>query len=456
MQSNSPSDQQSSFLLPTLREMLDSKEPLYQLADHFPWEKLESKFGKYYSHKGRPAKPIRLMVSLLFLKHMEDLSDEVVVRAWKLNPYYQYFSGEVTFQNRYPVEPSDLVHFRNRIGEEGAEYLLSLTTHLFGQEAKEEQLVADTTVQEKNITFPTDVKLAVKVINKCRTIAKAENVSVRQSYKFKVRKLIGLQRLSRSRLSSQRTVALKAQRHLRTIGRRLVRELFRELSEKQVSKYGVDLELCHQLLYQKKTDKNKVYSLHEPDVYCISKGKAHKKYEFGSKVSILQTANSGVIVGALSFKENVHDSKTLEPALAQHQQLITHSKVMEILVDKGYQGVKQIGEAVLTRSGALKKGLSYYWKQKHKKKMGRRSAIEPAIGHMKQENRLGRNFLKGISGDQINVVMAASGYNLRKWLRKIYFAKLLNRIFTKIREIFKTFTWGEWLINPVFSLESTF
>ena len=132
VKSNSPSDNQTSFLYPTLKDMLDSKEPLYQLADHFPWDKLESKFCGYYSPMGRPAKPIRLTVSLLLLKHIANLSDEAVVIAWKQNPYYQYLSGEVVFQNHYPLEPSDLVHFRNRIGESGAEYLLGLTAQLFG------------------------------------------------------------------------------------------------------------------------------------------------------------------------------------------------------------------------------------------------------------------------------------------------------------------------------------
>ena len=416
MKSQSPTDHQQSFLITTLRDMLDSKEPLYLLGDHFPWEKVEKGFGPYYSYKGRPAKPIRLMVSLLLLKHIDNLSDEAVVRAWKLNPYYQYFSGEVTFQKRYPIEPSDLVHFRHRIGEKGAEFLLGLTAKLFGQKNSEEQLVADTTVQEKNIAFPTDVRLYKKVIDKCRSISGLEDTPVRQSYKFRVRKLMSLQRLHRSRLASQRKVARKAERHLRTIGRRLVRELIRGLSEKQIVKYAEDLELCFQILYQKKSDKDKVYSLHEPDVYCISKGKAHKRYEFGNKVSILQTATHGIVVGALSFQENLHDSKTLKPALAQRSRFIKYD-VKEVLVDKGYRGTSKIGDAVITMPGKLKKGLSYYWKQKFKKKMGRRSAIEPCIGHMKHENRLGRNYLKGVMGDQLNVTMAASGYNIRKWMR---------------------------------------
>lgn len=426
MKSNTPSDHQMSFLCSTLKEMLDSKEAMYQLADHFPWEKIEEKFGKYYSEIGRPAKPIRLMVSLLLLKHIDNLSDESVVRAWKLNPYYQYLSGEIYFQNRYPIEPTDLVHFRNRIGVEGAEFLLGITANLFGEKSEEDQVVADTTVQEKNITFPTDVKLSRKVIERCWKIAEVENVEVRQSYKFKVKKLLGLQRLHRSRISSQRMVASKAERHLRTIGRRLVRELNRKLSEEQLYRYGKDLELCYEILYQKKNDTQKIYSLHEPEVYCISKGKTHKKYEFGSKVSFLQTATHGIIVGALSFRENLHDSKSLEPALAQRSRLV-EGKAKEILTDKGYQGIRQVGEAVVTMSGRLKKGLSYYWKQKHKRKMGRRSAIEPAIGHMKQENRLGRNYLKGVVGNQLNVVLVASGYNLRKWMR------------CKVKEIFFVF-----------------
>jgi IS5 family transposase len=444
MQSHSPSDHQQAFLFNTLKDMLDSEEPLYQLAEHIPWEKVEQQFGKCYSCTGRPAKPIRLMVSLLLLKHIENLSDEAVVRGWKLNPYYQYFSGEVTFQKHYPIEPSDLVHFRHRIGKKGAEFLLGLSANLFGAKSEEEQLVADTTVQEKNIAFPTDVRLYKKVIEKCWAISKAENTPVRQSYKFKVGKLLGLQRLHRSRLASQRKVARKAERHLRTIGCRLVRELNRGLNARQLQGYGRDLDLCYEILYQRKHDTHKIYSLHEPDVYCISKGKPHKRYEFGSKVSILQTATSGVIVGALSFEENMHDSKTLEPALAQRRRLVA-GDVKEVLVDKGYQGIRTIGNATVTMSGRLKKGLSYYWRRKHKRKMGRRSAIEPAIGHMKHENRLGRNYLKGLMGDQLNVAFAASGYNFRKWMREkmrtIFFVFVLRptRYFQKAFSLGKAF-----------------
>lgn len=451
MKSNSPSNHQQSFLLPTLKDMLDSKEPLYQLADHFPWEKLETKFGKYYSYKGRPAKPIRLMVSLIFLKHIENLSDESVVRSWKLNPYYQYFSGEVYFQKRYPVEPSDLVHFRHRIGEEGAEYLLGLTANLFGDASQESTVVADTTVQEKNITYPTDVKLSKRVIERCWQIASLEGIQVRQSYKFKVRKLFALQRLHRSRLATRRKIAMKSERHLRTIGRRLVRELNRRLSVKQLQKYGYDLDLCYTLLYQKQNDIKKVYSLHEPEVYCISKGKAHKRYEFGSKVSLLQTATSGIIVGALSFSENLHYSKTLEPALKQYKRLVK-GEVSEVLVDKGYQGIKQIGTAIVTQSGRIKKGLSYYWKKKFKKKMGRRSAIEPTIGHMKHENRLGRNYLKGLIGDQLNVAFAASGYNLRKWMRDKLRELFFVLIFQPIRNFQKAFSQRSGFVFAGFSL----
>jgi IS5 family transposase len=250
--------------------------------------------------------------------------------------------------------------------------------------------------------------------------------------------LLGLQRLHRSRIASQRKVAKKAERHLRTIGRRLVRELNRNLSAKQFDRHAKELDLCYKLLYQKRSDKNKVYSLHEPDVYCMSKGKAHKRYEFGSKVSILQTATSGVIVGALSFQKNQHDSKTLKSALVQRNRIVA-GNVKEVLADKGYRGIKKIGSSVVTLSGRLKKELSYYWKQKHKKKMGRRSAIEPAIGHMKQENRLGRNYLKGVIGDQLNVIMAASGYNFRKWMREKQRNIFFVFIFCPIKNLQKAF-----------------
>ena len=182
MKGNSPDSNQPSFLLPSLKEQLDPNHPIYQLNERINWSVIEEDFKKLYSHTGRPAKPVRLMVSLLLLKQLEDLSDEQVIRRWVDIPYWQYLSGETHFQWKPPAASSDLTHFRKRIGKKGAESLLKLSIDLFNPKIQKEEVVIDTTVQEKIITYPTDSKLAKKVIDTCRNIAIQEGIPLRQSY----------------------------------------------------------------------------------------------------------------------------------------------------------------------------------------------------------------------------------------------------------------------------------
>jgi len=182
MKGNSPDSNQSSFLLPSLKDQLDPKHPIYQLNDRINWSAFDEDFKELYSHTGRPAKSVRLMVPLLLLKQLDDLSDEQVIQRWVENPYWQYLSGETHFQWKPPVASSDLIHFRNRIGKKGAERLLKLSIDLFNSRIQKEEVLIDTTVQEKNITHPTDSKLAKKVIDTCRKIANQEGIRLRQSY----------------------------------------------------------------------------------------------------------------------------------------------------------------------------------------------------------------------------------------------------------------------------------
>ncbi|MFZ1322003.1 MAG: transposase [Ignavibacteria bacterium] len=175
MKSSSPDQNQTALFTKPLKELLNPKEGIYQLADDIPWKVFEKSFSKFYAKDfGRPAKPIRLMVLLLILKQISGLGDETVLEQWIQNPYWQYFSGENVFQWKYPIEPSDLVHFRNRIGVSGIEKILEVSIIMHGEDAKEKDVVVDTTVQEKNITFPTDVKLNKKIIDQCTKISKKE------------------------------------------------------------------------------------------------------------------------------------------------------------------------------------------------------------------------------------------------------------------------------------------
>jgi len=395
----------------TFAEQLNHKHPLYILAEKINWQVFEESFAKHYRKDfGRPAKEIRLMVALLLLKHIRSISDESVVEQWSENSYYQYFSGKESFTASAPCEASELVHFRHRIGEEGIELILKESIRVNGKDGEEYRGTTDTTVQEKNITYPTDNKLYRKIISKCIAIADKEQIELRQSYRCTLKKLSLQQRL-RNNVKGKKA-ARKADRKVKTIAGRLVRELGRKLPS---GEHTNTLTLFNKVLSQKREDKNKVYSLHEPHVHCISKGKVHKKYEFGSKVSITTTAKSGVIIGAMNIPKNDYDAHTLDAALEQQQRLSGRT-LKELFVDRGYRGVTEVRGTKIHSPKPFAKSLTETQKRKLKHGFARRAAIEPRIGHLKSDHRLSRNFYKGLVGDNINVMLAAAAMNFKRMM----------------------------------------
>lgn len=391
----------------TFEEQLNPTHGLYKLANEIKWTVFESAFSKHYSAtQGKPAKPIRLMVSLLILKQLRNLSDESVVEQWAENSYYQYFSGENCFCSTIPCVPTELVEFRKRIGKEGIELILKESVRVNGDDANDSNLSGDTTIQEKNITYPTDDKLYKKIIDKCQSIADKEDIELRQSYTQTIKKLSVIQRLRKNKGGDVK--ARKASKKVKTIAGRLVRELERKLPATIMQHYVNDLSLYQKVLAQKKSDTNKIYSIHEPHVKCYTKGKQHKRFEFGSKVSILITQRTGVIVGALNFNSTEHDSKTLPAALDQYNRL-TGNQATNIYLDRGYRGPKFVN-GVNIHTPKPDKNITKTKRNRHK----RRAAIEPVIGHLKSDYRLNRNFLKGITGDEINVLLAAAAMNFKR------------------------------------------
>jgi len=397
----------------TFEEQLNHSHPLYILSRQIHWQEFESAFSKYYSETmGAPAKPIRLMVALHILKHVRNLSDESVVEQWSENAYYQYFSGEIIFACKEPCVPTELIEFRKRIGEAGVELILKESIRINGKDGKENEGTTDTTVQEKNITFPTDSKLHKKIITQCKDIASKEKLELRQTYTQTIKRMTLDQRFRNHPKNSNK--ARKADRKIKTIAGRLVREIERKLPA--ANQYVIKLDLFKRVLAQKRDDKQKIYSLHEPHVQCISKGKEHKKYEFGSKVSITATKTSGVIIGALNIAKNDYDAHTLLPALEQQQRL-TGEVLKNNFVDRGYRGVKNVlGTNIIIPQ--VKAPDTAYQKEKLRKGFRRRAAIEPRIGHLKTDHRLSRNFYKGIVGDNINVMLAAAAMNFKRMMNK--------------------------------------
>lgn len=429
MLAKKPIDNGSSLFYSSLSVMLNQKHPLFILAEQIKWSVFEEAFAPLYClDNGRPAKPIRLMVGLLILKHLRNVSDEQIVEQWSENNYYQYFCGELNFVPSVPCEASELVHFRKRIGEEGIELIFRESIRVNGKDGEEPHLSIDTTVQEKNITYPTDAKLHRKIITKCQAISKKNGLKPRQSYTFILKKLGVAQRFRNH--PKNKGKARKADKKVKTIAGRLVRELERNLP---MGFHAEEIELFTRVLSQKRTDKNKVYSLHEPEVKCISKGKEHKKYEFGNKVSIVYTQNTGVIVGAMGFR-NEYDGHTLEPALNQHEKL-TGKRAKSATVDRGYQGKSKVGETEISIPKPFNNNkLSRYKQTKLRKGFKRRAAIEPVIGHAKSDHRLARNFYKGIIGDNINVMLAAAAFNFKRMYNK-YKTSLFGFFFINIKQL---------------------
>ena len=421
MKSRAHSTDQTSFLMASLREQLDPRQPLCRLADAIPWETFEEAFAGYYSQTGRPAKPVRLMVGLLLLKQMENLSDEAVVARWVQNPYHQFFCGMDEFQWELPCDPTDLVYFRRRVGEEGMTLILAVTAQMHGERATEADVVIDTTVQEKNITFPTDSKLCTKIIRRCWKLADAQGIRLRRRYRKEVRQSIMALRFGRR--PGRQKAARKGLRRLRTIAGRLVRELERKLPAEEKQRQSENLALYQRVLRQQRSDRDKIYSLHEPGVYCIAKGKEHRKYEFGAKASIAMTRTHAVIVAAISHPKNIYDGHTL-PEVLDLAEVVMDRRPARAIVDRGYRGRKEVDGTKVMIPGPPPKGQSRSQSARMRRLFARRAAIEPVIGHLKHDFRLARNFLKGTLGDTINLLLASAAWNLRKWMREVLFRLL--------------------------------
>jgi IS5 family transposase len=300
----------------------------------------------------------------------------------------------------------------------------------------------DTTVQEKNITFPTDSKLRVKVIGRCWKLAEKNGIKLRRSYKREVKVLVRGINFTRGVKKSQ--IVNKYGRRLKTVAGALVRELKRKLPASALKGYEEQFLRYEQVVNQSRKDKNKIYSLHQPQVLCIAKGKAHKKYEFGSKVCFGVTKKSGIIVAAKNFAQNFYDGDTLEDTIKQMERVLSYKPELGIC-DRGFRGRKVVeGVKILTPENQGKR-LSEAEKKKNRKRNLRRSAIEPIIGHMKNDFRMARNFLMHTLGDTINSLMAAAAFNFKKWMRTVgvYLRLVIFRLCTLLYGLNPTYAHAE-------------
>jgi IS5 family transposase len=399
-----------------LSKLLNPEHELVIFSKLIDWESLEKDLAVYFCEAdGAPAKPVRLITGLLLLQHMYNLSDEKVVFGWRENPYWQFFCGYDYLQWSFPIDPSSLSNWRKRLGEAGLNRIFASTLFCaleigLVSLGSFEAVIADTTVMPKNITFPTDAKLYFKSINKLTCLAQRFNVSLRQTYKFLAKS--AFRNVGRYTHCRKMKMAERERRRLKTYLGRVRRDIERGLANRPETLILVKptLEVIDKILIQERESKNKVYSLHEADVECIAKGKAHKKYEFGCKASIVITHKECFALSVKAFHGNPYDGHTLDNVLNDSEKL-TGITIKRVFVDKGYKGHQAGENRKVFLSGT--RGLSMHFKRL----LRRRSAVEPCIGHMKNDGKLGCNYLKGKLGDCFNAILCGIGHNARMILR---------------------------------------
>ena len=420
-----PKHPQRELFQSELEQIIDMRHPLVRLGQCIDWASFEQALGAtYHPTQGAPGVPTRLMVALHYLKYQHDLSDENVVAHWLENPYWQQFGGERYFQHRLPVDASSMTRWRQRLGEAGAEQMLRETIAAgmkmgLIRAAQLKRINVDTTVETKAVRYPTDARLYHRCRERLVKAARREGLVVKQSYRHVGKRLL----LASSRYAHARQMkrARAATRKLRTQLGRVTREIERQVTAPS-EKLSKLLETAHRIHAQQRHDKNKVYSVHEPEVECIAKGKAGKPYEFGNKVSVAVTSKGGWFVGAKSFTGNPYDGHTLAAQMKQVGSMVGN-RVGEVHVDMGYRGHDYAGHATVhvdKRSRGRTPRRLWRW-------MKRRAAVEPSIGHLKNEHRLERNRLRGTYGDAINAVLAAAAMNFHKLLGAfwLYFLRVL-------------------------------
>jgi transposase, IS5 family len=420
---------QNDLFRARLDQIVNLQHELAKLARQIDWAFLEERFGSVYTDApGQPPLPTRLMAGLAILKHTYNLSDEALCAGWLENPYYQLFCGEEFFCHELPFDRTSITRWRQRMGEEKIVALIqeSLNVATRTGAAKPSdftRIIVDTTVQPKAVMFPTDARLMHRAREKLIRLAKRHGVKLRQTYS-RVGKyaLIAHQRYAHAKQFKR---ANKALRTLRTYLGRVTRDIVRRIAGNGELRaiFAPLLSLAFSVRHQRQKQRGrKIYSLHAPEVECIGKGKAHKPYEFGVKVSVATTldrsAGGQFVAHVKALPGNPYDGHTLKTIIPDIQKQIGGT-INRIVADKGYRGHNAPPDyKYKIYISGQKRGVT----EAIKRDLRRRSAVEPVIGHTKSDHRMDRNYLKGSAGDAINAVLAAAGYNFRRllaWLRRL-------------------------------------
>ena len=434
------------FFRARLDHMIDMRHPLAVLATRMPWTQIEASLAPLFAHRprpgrrvvdadlfgttaelvgvgvsnaGRPRLPIRLMVALLYLKHAYNESDESVVQRWAQDVYFQFFSGQVYFEPRLPCDDSQIGRFRQVLGEAGVEQLLKTTIEAAVEMGaikctEFERVIVDTTVREKAVAHPSDSRLLEVARAKIAQLATRAGIKLKQSYAAEGRQL--RRRAGGYAHARQFKRLRRVLRRQRVILGRLLRDVERKITEGSHATLRTWMERAWRIQRQRPHDSNKLYALHAPEVECIGKGKARQPFEFGVKVSMAVTHNSGLVVGARSFPGNPYDGHTLAGQIEQTTTLLEDIgvKPKTAVVDLGYRGVDHLVPVDIIHRGRYKT-----MTEQQRRWLRRRQAIEPTIGHTKHDHGMKRCWLKGANGDALHAVLCAAGFNIRWLLRAI-------------------------------------
>lgn len=443
------------FFRSRIDAMINLSDPLAVLSTRLPWSQIEAAIAAKFerqnrtghilksedmfgtsevvvgggrSNAGRPKLPIRLMVSLLYLKNSFNLSDEELVVRWSENILWQYFSGMDYYEHRLPCDATQIGRFRKALGEDGLELLLKATidTAVAIEAVKPqdlERVIVDTTVQEKAIAHPVDSRLLEIARHKVVSAAKRAGIQLKQTFAKEGKSLRWkaggyahakqFRRLQRV-LKRQRTILGIV---IREVQRKMGVDGFATDNPKAHSDLNLWLQRAERIRTQKRSDKNKLYALHAPEVECIGKGKARKPYEFGVKSAVVVSHEHGLMLGARTFPGNPYDGHILSAVLEQATNLTQDIavKLKHIVVDLGFRGV----DADNPDKEIIHRGKFKSLTKQQKGWLKRRTAVEPAIGHLKSDHRMDRCWLKGALGDALHSISCAAGYNLRWLMRAI-------------------------------------
>ena len=469
------------FFRSRIDQMIDLRHPLAVLSSRMPWQDIEARVAHLFMRKartaaampdldlfgeapvvvarasnaGRPRVPLRVMIALLYLKHAFNESDEGVVQRWADTPRWQFFGGWAYYEDRQPCDATTLVKFRQLLGDEGVEELLAQTINAaveMGLIAKTDlcRVIVDSTVQQKAIAHPTDSRLLEIARDKLVQAAKDAGIALKQTFVKEGRQLA--HKAGRYAHAKQFRRMRKAIGRQRTVLGRLFREVERKLAITTGTCAAVNatpiaaavqqalsttLDRVKRIWSQTAAKKNregkgKLYAFHAPEVECIGKGKSRQPYEFGVKVGIASTLRHNLIVGARAFPGNPYDGHTLNAQLEQATILMQDNQVRlsDVFVDLGYRGVDADNPTVAVKHRGKYKSLSV----SDKRMLKRRQAIEPIIGHLKQDHRMDRCHLKGEKGDRLHAVLCAAGYNI-KWLLRMIAKKglaFLEHLFLRL------------------------